>query len=262
MASNSSSAVWPLGENYSDPLNDQPLFEGEPRTYVIASSPRVGSTLLCDLLGRTARLGVPTEYFNPSRMGPLARRFGLLSADGRVPVGPYLSALFRHRTGPSGFFGLKLQWRQGVDCWHAPELQRLLRNSRFLWIRRDDVLGQAISFAIARTTNQWHDRQGAADGRKPAEFSARAVHDALQYILWENWGWSQFFKANGIVPLAFTYEALVADVNGLCQRICRHVGLDAPPEFDLGNAATGRLADERNAAWRRQFVESCLLLKT
>jgi LPS sulfotransferase NodH len=255
------SAIWPLGENYADPLNDQPPFGGVPRTYVIASSPRVGSTLLCDLLGRTAGLGVPTEYLNPWWLRKLAGRFGLLSADGNVPIGPYLSVLFRHRTGPSGFFGLKLQWRQGIECWHSPELRQLLRNSRFIWIRRQDVLGQAVSFAIAMATNQWHDRQAAAEGRKPVEFSPQAVHYALQYILWENWGWGQFFEANGIRPLAFTYEELLADVNGVCQRVCRHVGLDSPPEFDLGHAATERLADERNAAWRRQFIESCLSLR-
>ena len=38
---------------------------GDTRSYVICTTARSGSNLVCDYLAKTGRLGRPTEFFNP-----------------------------------------------------------------------------------------------------------------------------------------------------------------------------------------------------
>src|SRR5688572_4337432 len=55
-----------------DPRNgpdwDLPRLAGDARTYVIASIPRSGSTLLGNALWDTHRVGAPKEYLNPMQI--------------------------------------------------------------------------------------------------------------------------------------------------------------------------------------------------
>jgi LPS sulfotransferase NodH len=247
-------AAWPLGRGYADPLNDQPDFEGEPRICIIACSQRCGSTLLGDLLGRTGRLGVPAEYLNRALAMTMAARFGLLRPGDAVPIDPYLRMLFRKRTSPEGFFALKLQWHQYQDSIASKELARLLRSGRFIWLQREDVLGQAISSALAHASGRWHERRESGRQPPPVRYNHRLVNLSLRWVLWENWNWARFFEVNGIEPLAVTYEQLVADTDGVCRRICGHLGLADPPRFTLGQSATRPTRDTRSAEWRQRFL--------
>ena len=55
------------------PLNssdlDYPDYQGSSQPYIICSTPRCGSTLLCDLLSQSGDLGVPHEYLTISAHG-------------------------------------------------------------------------------------------------------------------------------------------------------------------------------------------------
>lgn len=257
----SSAEPWPRGAGYSDPLNDLAPFEGEPRTYVIACSQRCGSTLLCDLLSRTGRLGVPAEYLNMDWDGAkMAQRFGLPGPDPGVPLGPYLEMLYRCRTSPEGFFGIKLQWHQYAPAAKSPNVARLMRRSRFVWLTRRDILAEAVSGSIAHRSGRWHVRPAKPKPQRPVRYDPRHVDRAVRWVLWENFMWEGFFRANAIEPLAVSYEELIADADGVCRRICAHIGLENPPHFDLRDASTVQSSGQTHADWRRMY-ESLLKIR-
>jgi LPS sulfotransferase NodH len=247
---------WPRGDGYADPLNDLPPFAGEPRNYIVACSQRCGSTLLCDLLGRTGRLGVPAEYLNFEWLGAqMAQRFGLPPTQTGLPLQKYLRELYRCRTSPEGFFGLKLQWFQYAPVAASKDVARLLRSSRIIWLTRRDLMAEAVSGSIAMTAGQWHHRPHKPRPETKVKYDVRHVDRALRWILWENFMWERFFRTNALAPLAVSYEDLLADTDGVCRRICLHIGLEDPPHFDLRDAATVPSPPGQSARWRKKYEQ-------
>jgi len=82
-------------------------YQGSIHPYILCSTPRCGSTLLCDLLAQSGDLGVPHEYLNISSHGlVLMSRLGIDLTDPNLAL-TYLNTLKRARTTPNGIFGLQ-----------------------------------------------------------------------------------------------------------------------------------------------------------
>lgn len=252
--------AWPKGKGYSDPLNDLPPFEGTPRTWVVASSQRCGGTLLCDLLASvTGRLGVPAEYLNFDVLGrQMLERFGMPPPQSRPPIDAYLDRLYRCRTSAEGFFGLRLQWYQYAGVHRSAEVARLMRGSPIIRLTRRDIVAQSISSAMANASGYWHER-GGSRARPAVPYNQKTMDRAVQWVLWENWQWDQFFRLNGIGTLDVVYEDLLADADGVCRKICDYIGLENPPRFDLAQAPIREMPRARGEEWHRGFEKQIRL---
>ena len=93
---------------------DTPLYEGDPPIkYMICSTGRSGSTLLCSLLNNTGLMGVPHEYFHLSQHGKLLIQRLITNHESRdVTMKEYLETVMQHRTTPNGVFGIKGHFNQ------------------------------------------------------------------------------------------------------------------------------------------------------
>jgi LPS sulfotransferase NodH len=135
----------------------------EPRLkYAILATPRTGSEFLCASLCRRG-VGVPLEYLG---VFSIAERLGCRDDAGNTPLGPYFAQLHAKRTTPNGIFGLKvlsMQLRRfaGDDISAAADF--LSSFDRVLLLRRKDKLLQAISWARAIQTRQFHGFAGDAE---------------------------------------------------------------------------------------------------
>ena len=205
---------------------------GRVSKYIICSSQRTGSYLLCRQL-INAGIGVPQEYFNPRHRKLLCRRWNLDVQDKQA----YLHALYARRTTPNGAWGTKLHWRQYTNNRAALE-QELLDGARYLFIYRTDVTAQAVSLHIALVTGIWgFDGVRTRPGR--LDFHLGDV-DHVAQCTWmihrQNEAWRNFFAARQITPLDIPYEDFAADQQGFLRRIGRFLGLDPaayrvpPPE--------------------------------
>lgn len=117
---------------------DRPAPLGD-RGYLICSSPRSGSTYLCELLASTGVLGVPREYLNVAdRWGQVNRK---PPADPRVLLDRVLTA----GATPNGIYGLKAHADHFAAVAAIVDPLRVLPNLRFVSIQRWDILAQAIS---------------------------------------------------------------------------------------------------------------------
>lgn len=239
------------------PEFDLPPATGALRSYVIASTPRSGSMLLCDLLHATGRLGVPTEYFNQHDMiVPMARRLGLALP---VGMGAYLRALVARRSTGNGVFGAKMHFHQAWAAIDQPAFRRYLAVSRFVWLRRRDVTAQAISLAIATRTNAWFRLRGQADGSEAGDAGEEvddavdigALFDATGRIRAENDFWRGFFQVNGIRPVEIVYEDLLTAPGAAVAAVARLVGVDPGPLPSLDQSRFVAQAAGRSARWRQ-----------
>lgn len=222
------------------------------RICVIAMLPRTGSTALCSLLEQTGLVGVPDEYLNPRGvLQHVALRY-------RTPdLRTYLDTLLRERQSRDGLFSLKVTI---LDV--RPMLgfvrELLGEDVRFVYLRRNDVVAQAVSLYIAEVSGVWHrDAQGEPYRVRPTEvepaFDRAAILRRMDEILEYQKQWERMFAHCGITPLRVTYEEFVEDPKRVVTDILHHFGQDWGGEVDLQRAVTARLADERNEEWIRRL---------
>ena len=240
------------------------------RTYLVCATPRSGSTLLCEALKATGVAGRPEEYFEsvvatgrPPRPesylegleDPAALALvGRASAPEPPPysslegVGSYAEHMARVRewgTTPNGVFGAKLMWDH-VGRLHrrAGDPLELFGDPAFVWVRRQDVVRQAVSLWRAMQTQSWRDDTGARGEAQP-QYSFAALRHLVGRLSEHDRCWGELLAGRPVLEL--TYEDITADLPGAVRRTLDHVGVALEREPELPNMR--RQADELSDAW-------------
>lgn len=214
-------------------------------SYVIAAQPRTGSNFLTGALRNTKVLGKPSEFFNR----PLIDRGLFEGADGSVETQCRIAN--GTATRPGGVCGMKifpLQFDWISDHIH---LEQWFPNIHWVWLRRRDALGQAISWEFAYQSNAWislakPERQPVYDFPKIAKRLATATLGDAR--------WSHYFAAKGITPFELWFEDLPT---GGLESAVRHLSekADVVPASDWKAAIKiKRQTDSLKDAWRDRFL--------
>ena len=231
-------------------------------SYLVCATSRSGSNLLCGLLKGTGVAGRPEAYFGEHE--PCwARRWGASE-----PV-EYVHGAIREGTGAGGVFGAKVLWLhlpgflaklEAVQGrWDLDEralLEGTFPGLRFVWIRREDVVAQAVSFAKAMQTDQWT----ALDPRRPdrvPRFDFAQIHRFVGEIEEQNAAWRRWFRANGITPHHVSYEDLVADMEAVTRRLLGSLDVAVPEDTAIAPQHE-RQADSVNAEWAVRYRQMVL----
>ena len=123
----------------------------ETKTYLILSTPRVGSNLLCQSLENTEVLGSPSEWFNPLFVREIQTRLGHKQLDFKK----YTNTIKKGSKSSNGVFGIKV---------HIEHYTHWIKNGfdildigfdAHYYIERKDKIAQAYSLAKAKKTNFW-----------------------------------------------------------------------------------------------------------
>jgi len=215
---------------------------------VLCSTPRSGSTFLCDLLYRN-RLCVCHEYFqNFQYMPVLAHRWGVdLESD--PDLAGYSSQLRRYRTAPTGWLGIN------IHAAHLSSYRRALGSFadlrvHYVHLVRDDVLSQAVSYYIASRSGQWTERF-ASSGTCPYDFGG--IDRCLERILRGNAILRAFFVVENVKPIEIQYERMVEDpAEALRQLPC------VPDDFSFVPALLERQRSDQKKAYLERFSAEIL----
>ena len=266
-------AVHPYGGPCRNPANasleDTTGPVGPARCYIVAATPRTGSTLLCQALADRG-VGVPMEYLNAmqirdweARTAPAvwvrwthrALRGPAVHAAGRgwwsdQRLAGYLARIRARRTTADGWFGLKIHHHH-LQAWFVRpgrDIGAVLAPRRWLWIRRRDRIAQAVSWFRALRSGRWASWQRPG---RPVRYSHRAIARRLAAIEAAEAGWVRFFTRGSVVPEVLYYEDLVAAWPRTLARA--YTALGAPPQ-PAPRPRLERLADRRSAAWVQRFA--------
>ncbi|WP_370327839.1 Stf0 family sulfotransferase [Euzebya sp.] len=205
------------------------------RSIVLCGSQRVGSTVLCDLLTTTGRLGHPKEYFLDDARSAFVRAWGL-PAD--VDDATFLERAAVDGTSPNGVFAAKVMADQlgTLDRVTAGRgLHALPRPHAVLLTRRDKVAA-AVSQWRAEVTGAWSSDRPPAEGPDPASADLGRIgvlHDRKHA---EEARWRDRLAADGLPWFAATYEEWAPDPLVLVERVAAAVGADlrgTSPTTDL-----------------------------
>jgi LPS sulfotransferase NodH len=159
-------------------------------SYLICATPRTGSSLLCGLLDSTGVAGHPESYFRQPDEREWAARWGIASpSDGTFSYADYFRAAIAGGSTANGVFAARIMWGTLDEVANlapvypdhpgseAGLLNAAFGRTRFVYLRRGDVVAQAVSLLRAEQTGVWfetvHDRQ-EPDGTR-LRFSTRSA---------------------------------------------------------------------------------------
>ncbi|MEM9343441.1 MAG: Stf0 family sulfotransferase [Pseudomonadota bacterium] len=238
-------------------------------SFVICTSPRSGSTLLCRLLEETGVSGAPDSHFHQPSRAAWMEHFGV---EERATEAETLAAVFARAVekgrGGTDVFGLRLQRQSfayfaetlrvmypgfGTD---VDRMEAAFGRTLFIHLTRENKLDQAISYVKAKQSGLWHR---APDGMEierlsaPAEpvYDRAAIAAQLEASLRMDAEWVDWFSQEGIAPLRIAYDALSEDPHGARASVLDALGVAFEPVGDALPVA--RLADAVNAEWAKRF---------
>ena len=232
----------------------------DPLSYLLCGTPRTGSTLLCGLLASTGVAGRPQSYFRQPDEQACARRLGVpVAGDGSFDYPSFVRAARTAGSTPNGVFAARVMWgtmhrivdglapaggRRNLDV-----LVDAFGPLRLVYLRRDDVVGQAVSWARAEQTGYWQD--GDRSLAQP-RFDLDQTADLVRTIREHNAGWSSWFAEQGVEPHSVTYEDVIGNPRQAVRRILDHLGVELPRNWRPA-ARQRRQADEVNVDWARRY---------
>lgn len=230
-----------------------------PRSsYFICGTPRSGSWLLCGLLASTGVAGRPHEWFWQDTEEANRRAWGVSG------FSDYVARVQDAGTTPSGVFGSKLMWGYLEDLLarlselgdadsHKSLIERHFPHPRFVWIRREDLAAQAVSWAKAIQTGHWH-HWDARDPHASLVYDREQIETLAREAAAADAAWRAWFAANEIQPLAVRFEDLVADRVGVTRAVLGFLGVAAEcaPVAEL----TVRTSDRLNTEWLARYRTS------
>ena len=206
--------------------------------YLICTVQRSGSWLLCHALEDTGVLGVPAEYFHRGDEPFWRGRWGVTTEEA------FLEALCERPATANSVWGSKMMWNYFTDAltrlraWPHLDLSSNVSDPdvmaaafpgvRYVWLRRDDKLRQAISHWRAAATGQY----ALSDGQQPAPPPA-FDHDAIgRMVQWTEEceaGWRRWFAAHSIAPLEIVYEDMTQRLTSVVRDAAAFLDVELPP---------------------------------
>ncbi|MEZ0053371.1 LPS sulfotransferase NodH [Mycobacterium sp. MAA66] len=216
---------------------------------VLLSTPRSGSTLLCELL-RLNDGCLAHEYFQPFQyMQILAQRWGCVTG-GIFNDAAYVRALRKHRTSPNGWLGINVH---GSHLKHFARISKHFSDVRFHYVHlvREDQVAQAVSYEMATQSKQWSSQ---FEKRSHAQYSFRRILSKLRVIQNQNALIKSYLIACGASSRTISYEDLVGDTEGTL----RSFSCIAPDRELILTPPLQRQASDRSTRWKERFAADVL----
>ncbi|WP_026793727.1 MULTISPECIES: Stf0 family sulfotransferase [Planktothrix] len=235
-----------------------------PKSYVICTTPRSGSNLLCDLLAASKVMGNPQEFLNvDSMLSPFCKKNGLVDTESKVNLESYIKLVMEKFSSQNQVFGMKALFDQLEPFLELNSTRQFLQNSKFIWLVRQDVLAQAVSMYIAQATDEWtslneeNNRQQENKNRRDTlKYNQEKIDKKLKYLTRYNLKWLEFFAINKIEYLTVFYEDIFKNPTLACQDICRFCGVETDYSFPMEKAKFKKQGDQINETFITTFSEN------
>ena len=258
-----------------------------PQSYLVCASQRSGSTLLVESLKATGVAGRPEEFFQylpQTGLAPQPRQWFADVTDQSilsllaplVPGAPdardatqWRAELLDAGRTPNGVWGGKLMWNQtpllleraaelparsGMDLLAA--IADVLGDVAFVWVRRPDVVPQAVSMWRAVQTQVWRDDPSGTedDGAQKdrAQYHPGGIAHLAAILQGQDTSWQRWFTDEGVEPLEIEFPTLAKDPQGTVAGVLEWLGLDPklappPPIRRQGNARSSEWVERYRA---------------
>ncbi len=221
--------------------------------YILAITPRSGSSYLCDLMRQTKLFGSPGEFFNRDHIPRYMKR-----APARTPD-EYLRHVCRAFRARSNTAGIKTSWYQFQVFSDAMEERDSLTGFKYVYLHRRNRVAQAVSLYKATETRFFHTNtqptEAATQQDALLDYDFTKIDHWYRHVQRQEDGWQSFFDANRIFPLCITYEEVEKDPTAVLQRLATY--LKVPTEemaIDPNASVFTKMADQRSFDWGIRYM--------
>jgi LPS sulfotransferase NodH len=231
-------------------------------SYIICTTPRSGSVLLCDALASTGIAGYPEEYFYEASEPEWAARWGVANGS----YAEYVDAALQHGSTRNGVFGAKMMWSlldrfvsemRSIPQYSGFTVPNMLRvifpNLHYIWLTRRDKVAQAVSHWRAIQTGRWHVSAGGAP--VPADeprYSFEAIDHLVREAESHDRSWQHYFAAHGVRPCKVVYEEFVVPHDATVRDILAFLSIPNSG-VSIAKARTAKQADSLSAEWVQRY---------
>lgn len=231
------------------------------KSYILCTTPRSGSTLLCSLLQSTGVAGYPESYFRKQDINMWAKSWGVASQFDRE----YVSAVLPAGMSSNGVFGVRLMWGTlhelltELRTYYIQEseiglLTEAFGPTQFVYLRRQDVVAQAVSRAKAEQSDTWHVHSDQSHMLNDGDFTYDydQIHSYVAETEADNQAWEKWFREHAIEPHVVVYEELSEQREETVASILEFLGVDST-QADNIRSSTTKMADELSQTWIDQY---------
>ncbi|CCE96351.1 Stf0 family sulfotransferase [Sinorhizobium fredii] len=191
------------------------------RGYLLLTEARSGSNWLGSLINNSGNMGRSSEWLSPK-----IHRLDTSSLSWEE----FFEEIIRKSSTENGNFGLKIfpnhlfitREIYGMDF-----IQYCLsvHDVALVFLRRDDTLRQAISYARARQTRSF---AAHIAGNSDPQYDFEEIAKCFFYIRDSYSFWRSYLELTGAKSTEFVYENLVPDPSPFVSCVAEHLGVPAP----------------------------------
>jgi len=220
--------------------------------YLIAMTPRSGSSHLCEVLKNTKMMGRPGEMLSQLFIPNILKR-----APGATPD-EYLSQVLRVVRTRNGVSGIKASWFQFNDFRAAMQDESVFRSFRYIHLTRRDVAAQAVSLYCATASNVFHTNVEHSSSEREKlqtlQYDFQKIKEWHSHILAQEQGWRLYFAQHDIYPLTINYEEIEEDVTAVVRRMAHYIEMPRAGEAASAESIFRKIGNRRNIEWAAQFA--------
>jgi LPS sulfotransferase NodH len=237
--------------------------------YRIWHSPRVGSSLLCQLLEDTGLAGKPGEHVALHGQNTLRERYSIHD------YYQLRNKVWELGTGENGVFGIKLSYHKhfshqiiqdlalakGVsfpDC-HEEIWEDFFPNSKNIILTRLDKVAQSVSWWKAIQDNEWHLTNGQKRKTSNDFYDDKYDADALSHLFRETMlreaATIDYLKKNHLAFKTIAYEDLIADPLRILNEVLLYLGLIDQVLENVPKMKYQKTSNTQNEQWIEKFRE-------
>ncbi len=232
------------------------------KSYIICSIGRSGSTLLASTFGNLGNCGNPEEYFHENRVQNLRENNDVSGFRN------YLEEILGKGVTDNGVFGMKMHWHHMRDFLQFSRkklghegktdleiLNYFFPNPNFIYIRRENIVKQAVSTAIAQQTDIWEKPLGSNTNKqiKPRKFSPLAIYGAKQGIRQREEAWREFFRKNSLDVYEIVYENFCQSIENNTIDMIKFLKIEPLPEPNQIKVSLQKQSNHINDRWEQYY---------
>lgn len=220
--------------------------------YFIAFTARSGSTFLTHELYATKVLSQPHEWFNWEHVKESGFK-------GESAFSEYFNSTLSANCSRNGVFGCEINWLQLKALSSLIQPHALFKNKiRWFYLRRRNVVAQAISNFIADRTKFFHSYQSSdAAMERVAElkYDNDAIKSYVRNFVAQERSFDQWFRDNNVVPVDIFYEDITRDPASVVKLFANVLGVRLPSNFGKVGVENPikKISGEKNTVFEKRF---------
>ncbi|WP_417478955.1 Stf0 family sulfotransferase [Maricaulis maris] len=219
------------------------------RRYAICLVPRSGSTYLTHLLKESGGFGFPDEWMAIGTCEKEARESGAPDWDS------LLRRIMARHASDNGVSGIELALAHLTWGRQATGRKALLDPAwTYFYLRRRNIVRQAISMHIAHQSGVLHSYQLDDDARKMRDaviYDTPAIRSWIKFLQDEELKWEREFGSLGIEPIRLYYEDITTRPERAVRLFSNVLGLTETPATKA--SPIERVGTSRTDEWEERY---------